>query len=220
MITDHIAENYLDCKRKAYLALAGQIGVLHDYQKSVNELREQYRPKALAALLQHCRVDAAPTLASVATRDLKLGYPVIADCTVENVEHQFHFDALCRTEGDSTLGHFHYLPVAFIHGDQVRDEHKLLLTAQAAILARIQKCNPATGFCIVGPLCRIVKVPLASRWQKALTLLEDLTQLTVATTPPTLRLVRHCDVCGFKERCAAEAKEKERLEPVAKHFGR
>lgn len=53
-ITNRVVENYLNCRYKAFLALKGEIGTPHDYEVLMNELAEEYRPKATEALLRRC----------------------------------------------------------------------------------------------------------------------------------------------------------------------
>lgn len=64
-LTDDIAENYLDCNYKSFLALRGEIGTPHDYEVLMNELAEEYRPKATEALLRRCKLDSAPRISFV-----------------------------------------------------------------------------------------------------------------------------------------------------------
>ena len=97
-ITSRIVENYLNCKYKAQLALKGETGTPHDYEVLVGELQAEYRPKATEALLRRQNLESAPTIPSVTITDLQQGHPLILDCTVENDQFQFHFDALKRVD--------------------------------------------------------------------------------------------------------------------------
>ena len=62
-ITNRIVQNYLNCRYKAFLAFKGEIGTPHDYEVMMNELAEEYRPKATEALF-------SPVQARLGTKNL------------------------------------------------------------------------------------------------------------------------------------------------------
>jgi hypothetical protein len=82
-ITNRVVEAYLCCKFKAYLLLRGETGTPHDYEVLLNELADEYRPKATQALLDRGKLKAAVTFSCLTVNDLKQGHPIILNCTAE-----------------------------------------------------------------------------------------------------------------------------------------
>jgi len=199
-ITNSIVEAHLNCKYKAYLLLKGETGTPHDYEVLMNELQAEYRPKATEALLRRCKLESAPSIPTVTVDDLKQGHQMILNCTVETDQFQFHFDALRKVEGKSSLGSFDYQPVTFHHDDTVRERSKLLLAFGALVIGQIQACQPDTGMLIFNQTCKLTRLRFAKRSQKVVGLLDHLRQISVGTVVPNVRLNKHCDVCEFRDR--------------------
>ena len=105
-ITNRIVKAHLNCKYKAYLLLKGETGTPHDYEVMMDELRAEHKPKATEALLRRCKLESAPSIATVTLDDLKQGQPLILDCTVQTDQFRFQFDALKKVDGKSLFGSF------------------------------------------------------------------------------------------------------------------
>lgn len=210
-ITNRVVENYLDCRYKAYLELRGEIGTPHDYEDLMNELAEEYRPEATDALLGRCKLDSAPRLSYFTLDDLQQGHALILDCTVETDQFHFHFDALKRMDGKSSLGSFHYTPVMFVHEEKLRERHSQILACGMFVVGQMQKHTPETGFLVVGKKCRLSRIQFGTRSDKIQELMEQLSQFVEGTFAPEVRLNRHCDVCAYRDQCMVEATEKDDL---------
>lgn len=211
MITNRIVENYLICKRKALLAANGKQGTHHEYEVLTEELQKEQRPLAKMALLRHFGVDPPLKSPILTTETLKLGAAVILDCSLVDDHFQFHFDAVFRHKGRSSLGKFHYAPVMFIPDSSVRDEHKLILALEAILLGRIQVTEPERGLYVLGATAKIIRAQLDTRHERAKKLLADVEQAVAGAMDERPRLNRHCDVCEFQERCRTEAQQKDDL---------
>ena len=210
-ITNRIVEAYLDCKYKAHLLFKGETGTPHDYEALVSELADKYRARATEALLRRCKLESAPRIPSVTLDDLKEDHPLILDSTVETGQFQFHFDALKRVEGPSPVGPFHYGPVMFHHDYSVRETEKMLVAFGAFVLGQGQGYTPEFGTLVVGEAMRLSTVQLCKRTQKIATHLDELRKIGDGVILPNVRLNRHCDVCRYRERCKAEAGDKDDL---------
>ena len=213
-ITSRIVENYLNCKYKAQLALRGEAGTPHDYEVLVGELQAEYRLKATEALLRRQKLESAPTFSTVTIDELKQGYPLILDCTLEHDQFQFHFDALKRVDGESSLGDFHYTPIVFHHENNVRAEHKTHLAFEAFVLGQVQESVPEFGDLIYGRACDSARVRLPNGEQQVRKIADWLKSAQSGATEAAIRLNRHCDACEFRERCKAEAVQKDDLSPL------
>jgi hypothetical protein len=164
-ITNGIVGSYLNCRYKAFLALKGEIGTPHDYEVLMNELAEEYRPRATDALLRQCKLEDAPRISSVTLADLQQGHELILDCAIETDQFQFHFDALRKLDEKSSRGPSHYTPVMFCHEDAVRVKQKLLLSCGAYLLRQVQGGQPKDGLLISGASYRATNVGMGCRRQ-------------------------------------------------------
>jgi hypothetical protein len=97
-------------------------------------------------------------LTGLTTAGLKEGPQYILDGTLEDDTLALHFDGLKRVAGQSRLGDFHYLPILFHEGRQVKKEQKLLLDVYGMILSGLQGRTPAYGVIWHGRECKATKV--------------------------------------------------------------
>ena len=124
---------------------------------------------------------------------------------------RYHFDGLKRMEGESKLGDFHYLPVLFHEGRQVKKEQKLLLEVYGMILSGLQGRAPAYGVIWHGRECKATRVKLNPDHRKAEQVLRELKDMATSGLPPRLLLNDHCQICAFRNRCHADAIAKDEL---------
>jgi predicted RecB family nuclease len=205
-ITNEILEAHLDCKTKGRLKLAGEAGVVSDYEAMASEARRASCEAALAKLVaRSSQCDACRGLATTA-ETLKHGSPLLVDATLEDEGLSIRFDALKRADGASKLGDFHYLPVLHVCGDKVGKREKLLLAVLGIVLDRVQGLQPAVGLVARGPEGRLGRVNLdAKLYRQAGQVLDELKRLQTGGEPPRLTLCKHCQVCEFRQRCREEA---------------
>ena len=180
-ITNRVVESYLSCKYKALLTLKGERGKLHDYELLMNESAEAHGARADEALLHRCKLDVATRLSRVAYDDLKEGRELILDCAIETDEFRFHFDALRKTEGRSSLGSFHYQPVLYCQDETCLEGRRTALTCGGFVLAQLQRVRPPTGLLVVGEKCRLSRTRLTQHpFKKAEEHLNELRRTTIS----------------------------------------
>src|SRR5262249_40183463 len=108
---------------------------------------------------------------------------------------------LKRVEGKSRLGDFHYLPVLFHEGRQVKKGQKLLLEVYGMILSGLQGKVPAHGVIWHGPDCKATRVKLDADHRQAEQVLRGVKDIAASASPLGLLLNEHCSVCEFRKRC-------------------
>jgi predicted RecB family nuclease len=204
-ITSDVLEGYLHCKFKGYLKLAGQQGTRCDFEAMLAELRAEVRRKAIDTILAGHSADQVARNIPLVPAGLKRGPQYILDGTLEDDALALHFDGLKRTEGESRLGDFHYLPVLFHEGRQVKKGQKLLLEVYGLVLSGLQGRAPAYGVIWHGPECKATRVKLNPDHRQAEQVLRGLKEMAAPATPPRLLLNEHCPVCEFRLRCREQA---------------
>ena len=196
-ITRHLIEAYLNCKYKAHLLSKGNRGDPHDLEIVLAELQAAYREQAAAVLIRKCHKAAS----ALTNGDIHSGQEVILGPTLEDGQTTFDFDALRRTDGDSSLGPFHYSPVLFWQGETLGRNQMLLMAVGGLVLARHQDVQPKTATVIFGSECKARTIHLAPHYKAAQQVLDDLCR----NEAPRLILNDHCGLCEFREQCREQA---------------
>jgi predicted RecB family nuclease len=210
-ITSEVLESYLHCKFKGHLKLAGQQGRPCDFEAMLTQLRAEVRLKAIDTIMARHSEDQVARNIPLTTAGLKRGPQYILDGTLEDDALALHFDALKRVEGESKLGDFHYLPMLFHEGRQVKKEQKLLLEVYGILLSGLQGRAPAYGVIWHGRGCKTTRVKLNPDHRKAEQVLRGLKDLAATESPPRLLLNDHCQECEFRERCHQQAVQEDNL---------
>jgi predicted RecB family nuclease len=209
-ITSDVLESYLHCKFKGYLKLAAQQGTKCDFEAMLTELRCEVRLKAIDAIVARHSADQVARNIPLTTAGLKQGPQYILDGTLEDDALALHFDGLKRTEGESRLGGFHYLPVLFHEGRQINKGQKLLLEVYGLVLSGLQGRVPAYGVIWHGPECKATRVKLNPYHRQAEQVLRGLKDMATPAAPRLL-LNEHCQVCEFRLRCREQAVKEDNI---------
>lgn len=204
-ISSDVLESYLYCKFKGYLKLTDQRDTKRDFEAMLTELRAEVRLKAIDTIIARHPGDQVARSIPITTAGLKRGPQYVLDGTLEDAALALHFDGLKRMEGESKLGDFHYLPVLFHEGRQVKKEQKLLLDVYGMILSGLQGRVPAYGVIWHGRECKETRVKLNPDQQKAGQVVRGLKEMMASGLPPRFLLNDHCQVCEFRQRCHEQA---------------
>ncbi len=206
-ITREVLEGYLHCKTKAHLKLAGQQGIVSDYEALLLARRQEARQQAVAKILaKHPEAEVARGI-PLTVAALQSGPPFVLDATLEDDLLSLGFDGLKRVDGASKLGDFHYVPVLY-HGNKVGRQQKILVAVFGLTLARMQGMRPSAGLVARGPDAKLVKVRLDSKlYRQAEQVIGELQLIQAGGEPPRLTLNAHCQFCEFRQRCRTKAVE-------------
>src|SRR5262245_24606446 len=210
-ITSDVLESYLHCKFKGYLKLAAQEGTRGDFEAMLLEVRAEVRLRAIDTIIARHPGDQVARNIPLTTAGLKRGLQYILDGTLEDEALALHFDGLKRTEGESKLGDFHYVPVLFHEARQVKKGQKLLLEVYGLILSGLQGRAPAHGVIWHGPECQAARVKLNPDHRQAEQVLRGLKDMATSAAPPRLLLNEHCPVCEFRQRCREQAVQEDNI---------
>ena len=206
-ITDTVFRDYLTCKLKAFLVLQGEAGTPREYSVVLDEVQQEYRALAAAATLKKANLESvAVQQASIAS-----GSILVLHCRIVCDSFEFHFDALRRAAGKSRLGNFHYEPILFLKENAIAEDRKRLLAFGGIVLGEVQGVQPSRGGVVHGKECLLTNVGLRSWLDKSQEAINDLLQMQHPDAQPTLSLIKHCDLCQFRDRCKSEAVAKDDL---------
>jgi hypothetical protein len=183
-ITRDVIESYLSCRYKGHLKLAGQQGTRSDYELLLAETRDAVRRQVTDKLRACHQGDAIECDLVLTPAVLRKGAAFLINATLEDQHVSLSFDGLKRVDGPSKLGDFHYVPVLFFEGRQVRQQQRALLDVYGLLVSRLQGRAPGSGVIWHGQECRAGRVRLNPDPRKAERLLEELCEMQTAGVPP------------------------------------
>jgi predicted RecB family nuclease len=210
-VTRDLVESYLNCKYKAHLKLAGQQGTRSEYELLLAQSQGEVRRRATDKILARHPAEEVERDVVLTPVALKRGAAFLLNATLEDEHVSLAFDGLKRVPGPSKLGDFHYVPVLFFDGRQVRAQQRALLDVYALLLSRLQGRAPGSGVIWHGQECRAARVQLKADPRKAERLLEELRLMQRTETSPRLVLNDHCAVCEFRQRCHQQAVQEDNI---------
>jgi hypothetical protein len=126
-ITREILESHLKCRYKGHLKLAGEQGVRAEYEVLIVEARQELRAGAAEKLTGRCGPGGVLRGPALSRHLLGRGAALILDGILDDGPTSLLFDGLKRVKGPSRLGDFHYIPILYYEGGEVRQEQRLLL---------------------------------------------------------------------------------------------
>ncbi len=210
-INRQILEAYLNCNTKAHLKLAGQQGIVSDYEALLVANRQAVRQQAIGKILARNPEGEVARDIILTAAALREGPSFVLNATLEDDLLSLSFDGLKRVDGPSKLGDFHYVPMLFHEGLKVGKKQRLLLELYGVLLSHIQGTLPAYGLLWHGRECKITKVRLNPAVRNTERLLREVKEMTSTSSPPQLILNNHCSICEFHQRCHDQAVREDNL---------
>jgi len=209
-ISDKLFLNYLQCKYKAYLKLAGKCGVKGNYEIFLDDKSSSYRRYAREHFQQ---IDQIIPLSETITtfKDVKKQKPSVAtDVSIANDRRDLILDAVELVSTSSSQKPA-YHPIIFLPHHKTTKQDKLLLAFCGLALSHEQKAEPNSGKFILGDKFSSSKVQLPSLIKAAGKIEKEIFKMMEMQTAPQLRLNDNCKMCEFQSDCMAAAKEKDDL---------
>ena len=216
-ITESLFVAYCQCPYKGFLKSKGEVGEVVDYEVIQNEADSRFRDVAIERLLRshtESQVSREPSSLRLAVKE---GARLILGARVEALGVALRFDVLERLVDRDDDRRAVYVPVKFSHRNKPSREDSLLAAFHGIILAEalghpvpFVKVVHGLDFSVskiklVGPTgtTRLVK--------EARKILDRLRKQIESTSPPLMILNSHCSSCEFRDRCRAEAVNRDDL---------
>ena len=164
-ITREVVESFLRCKSKAHMKVLGEHGAVTDYELLLMDKRREVRKKVIDGPFARHETQVGGVLRDIpVTRSvLERGPTLVLDTRVEDEFLSLDFDALRKVPGSSSLGDFHYVPVIYHPGQNLRKEQRLMLAVLGSVLGDVQGRQPDLGVIYFGDRCRGTKVRFTRR---------------------------------------------------------
>ena len=159
-ITRDILESYVFCRSKGYLQWTGEYGTPSDYAMFLMQSRDEVRRKAMAKMLAQPHKDQVVQGTLLTTTVLRKGPLFVLEARVEDGPFCLTLDGIKQVPGESALGAFHYIPMLYYGGRQIRREQRFMLTLYGILLSRLQGRMPDSAIIWHGQACQATKVHL------------------------------------------------------------
>jgi len=216
-ITESLFVAYCHCAYKGFLKSKGEVGEVVDYEAIQTEADARFREAAIERLLRshaESQVSREPSSLRFAVKE---GARLILGARVETQGVALRCDLLERLVDRDDDRQSVYVPVKFSHRNKLSREDSLLAAFYGIILAEalgqpvpFVKVVHGLDFSVskiklVGPTgtTRLVKEARQS--------LDRLRKQVESNSPPLLILNSHCPSCEFRDRCHAEAVNRDDL---------
>jgi predicted RecB family nuclease len=216
-ITDRLFLAYCQCPYKAFLKSKGEVGEIIDYEVIQQEAHARFKEEAIERLLRsHAGSQVLREPPSLVLA-IKAGDTHILGARVEALGVVLSFDLLERhVDRDDDSRRF-YVPVLFSHRNKLTRVDSRLAALHGIVLAGALG-QPVPFVKIVhGPGFSVSKIKLVGPKattrlvEEARQILDKLRKQVESTSPPLMILNSHCTSCEFRDRCHAEAVNRDDL---------
>ncbi len=202
-LTLAVLEGYLTCKYLGSLRLAGEHGKFSEYLVALDESRSLARTALTKKIAEG---NGRLSQGTLLTREALLrGDELILDARLVSEEMVIEYPGLCRVNGDSPLGGFHYVPILFSAGRRPDRTERILVEVLALLLAGSQGMLPRYGIVYFGTVFKSVKIKFSDGLKRAKDLLSTIRPLQTRELQPRLIVNEHCSQCEFSVRCHEQA---------------
>src|SRR5271165_2946941 len=216
-ITESLFVAYCQCPFKAFLKSKGEVGEAVDYEVIQTEADARFREAAIERLLRshtESQVTREPSSLRLAVKE---GAKLIVGATVEALGVALRFDVLERLVDRDDDRRSVYVPLQFSHRHKLTREDSLLAAFHGIILAEALGQPVPFVKVVHGPGFSVSKIKLVGPTgttrlvKEARKILDRLRKQIESTSPPLMILNSHCSSCEFRDRCRAEAVNRDDL---------
>ena len=207
-ITTELFADFLNCTYKAYLKANGIPSTKTEFQELETTLQQEFAQRAQQHLLGSLPTDQISHAPKSLVRALEREYPIITKARADVGNLSVCIDALVRLCSKSSQ---EYIPVLFVHREQIVRNDRLLLAFWGFCLTQIRSCESRFGKIIYGNAFTSTKVRIDTLIPSIEHNLLDIASFSKSNTAPQLRLNGHCRVCEFRQHCRDIALKKDDL---------
>ena len=216
-ITDSLFVSYSQCTYKAFLKFKGEVGEVVDYEAIQTEADVRFREAAIERLLRshtESQVVRDPPSLQLAVKE---GVKLIVGATVEALGVALRFDLLELLVNRDDDRRVVCVPVQFSHRNRLTREDSLLAAFYGIILAEALGQPVPFVKVVHGSDFSVSKIKLVAPTgttrlvKEARQILDRLRKQIESASAPLMILNSHCTSCEFRDRCHAEAVNRDDL---------
>ena len=195
----------------------GEVGEVVDYEAIQTEADARFREAAIERLLRshtESQVSREPASLRLAVKE---GARLILGARVEAQGMALRFDVLERLVDRDDERRSVYVPLQFSHRNKLTREDSLVAAFHGIVLAEALGQPVPFVKVVHGPGFSVSKIKLVGPtgttrlFKEARQSLDRLRKQIESTSPPLMILNSHCSSCEFRDRCRAEAVNRDDL---------
>jgi predicted RecB family nuclease len=216
-ITENSFAAYCQCPYKALLKSNGEVGQVADYEVVQKDADARFKDQAIERLLRgHTEGQVSREAASLHFA-INAGVMLIFGARVETSDVILTFDLLERQVDRDEDSRPLYVPVLFSLRNKLTREDSLFAAFHGIILGEALGQTIPFVKLVHGPGFAVSKIKLVAPTgptrlvKEVRQILERLRKQIECTLPPLMILNSHCPSCEFKDRCHAEAVNRDDL---------
>ena len=213
MITSpQLFESYLECPTKCWLRSRAEPPAGNSsYADWVSVCNKTYLQDGLTRLLAKFPESDCATAPPIAKNPKDFTWRLAIDVRWKTKEVETYIQAVERVPAKGRGRPAIFIPYRFELSNKITKQHKLLLTFDALMLSDLLGREISLGKVVHGDNYATLNVNTLTLAKEARKRIEDNATLLGGNAPPDLVLNRHCVQCEFKNRCVAQAREKDDL---------
>ena len=208
MITSELLEAYLACPLKCYLRFTG-------VKYSENEYSAWYRKKSdshrriglerLASVFPNAVAEG-----QIEPRHMKKGqWELAINQVFKTAELSANIHAVQRVPAETDS--FEITPIRLICSNRPSQTERITAAFDALVLSKVARQTIPFTTIIYGEPWSTTKVHVATHIRELTKIIHKLKTMLSAASPPSLLLNRHCPECEYRNRCRAQAIDKDDL---------
>ncbi len=206
IVTNGLFVDFLNCEQKLYLRFRGKQGHESEYIALQNRLARQYREGSRLHFLQTHHADSTISTLNLFSEVIVNRLPVATNVTVTDRLTSTLIDGLLQDHRYTTRNDLPiYVPILFIHRENISRIDKMLLAYSGFMLSKQQGLKPEFGRIIHGSCFTNTKVRLDLFYETVRSTLRAIQRLRTTDQTPSVCLNKHCNVCIFEKHCYASA---------------
>jgi predicted RecB family nuclease len=213
-ITNRLFAASIRCGLKFHYLATDHQGTPSEYGLVLEDLDRRYRENVLVRF-QH-ELDPSEVVSNPASilEAVAKAPKLTVDASLVNGRFSIDSVVLKKISNDDRSGQSDYVPLLFLHCEKINRHDKLLLAFQALVLSEVLGDLPAFGTIIHGHDAKPSRVNfrtpagVTAVINEARRLMSETAKQT-EDKPPPLTLNNHCTICEFRDRCNADAREKD-----------
>jgi predicted RecB family nuclease len=209
--------SYCHCSYKAFLKISGAVGQQTDYESVQIEADSQFRALALDQLLRQNPGDRITRHPVSVTQAVEAADELVIGATIEALGVSLTVDVLERQGMGTGSRQPDYVPIIFSHKTRLAREDSLLAALHGIVLTEALG-RPVPFVKIVhGPGLSATRIKLVGATgptrlaAESRKILDALRLQIQSAAIPQMVLNAHCPSCEYRERCRAQAIEKDDL---------
>ncbi|MGD0463437.1 MAG: TM0106 family RecB-like putative nuclease [Tepidisphaeraceae bacterium] len=213
-ITNQLFDAFIRCKFKFHLLATGHKGVTAEYGQLLEDLDRKYRQEAILRLQQQSSASQVVNNPASIVDAQTEGSELMLDVALANDQFSVDSVVLKKIADDGRLGRPAYAPMLFFQREKISRWDKLRIAFHALGLFDVLGDMPAFGIIIHGRSGKASKVNFKTP-AGVTAIITDARRVVselarqIEGKPPALTLNDHCTVCEFRDRCNADAREKD-----------